>query len=259
MALKLNKPICFFDLETTGIQIATDRIVEISILKVWPNGNKESVTWRVNPEQPIPDQATAIHGIDDAMVANEPNFKALAPKVAQMIKDSDLAGFNSNRFDIPLLAEELLRAEVDIDLRKHAAVDVQTIFHKMEKRTLTAAYKFYCGKELEQAHSAEADTQATYEVLLAQMERYPELGNDVASLAEFSAHKKFADFSGHIQYNEHGQEIFAFGKHKGTPVAQVLAQEPGYFGWLLNADFPRFTKKVLTQIKLRSLNTKSDS
>jgi DNA polymerase-3 subunit epsilon len=243
MALKLNKPICFFDLETTGIQIATDRIVEISILK----------------EQPIPDQATAIHGIDDAMVANEPNFKALAPKVAQMIKDSDLAGFNSNRFDIPLLAEELLRAEVDIDLRKHAAVDVQTIFHKMEKRTLTAAYKFYCGKELEQAHSAEADTQATYEVLLAQMERYPELGNDVASLAEFSAHKKFADFSGHIQYNEHGQEIFAFGKHKGTPVAQVLAQEPGYFGWLLNADFPRFTKKVLTQIKLRSLNTKSDS
>lgn len=257
MVLKLNKPICFFDLETTGVNVATDRIVEISILKVWPNGNKESVTWRVNPEQPIPAQATEIHGINDEMVANEPNFKSLAPKVVHMIKDSDLAGFNSNRFDIPLLAEELLRADMDLDLRKHASVDVQTIFHKMEKRTLTAAYKFYCGKDLEQAHSAEADTQATYEVLQAQLERYPELGTDVASLAEFSAHKKFADFSGHIQYNEQGQEIFAFGKHKGIPVTKVLEEEPGYFGWLINADFPRYTKKVLTQIKLRALNTKS--
>ncbi len=257
MALKLNKPICFFDLETTGVNVDTDRIVEISILKVWPNGNKESVTLRVNPEQSIPPEATAIHGIDDEMVANEPNFKSLAPKIVQLIKDSDLAGFNSNRFDIPLLAEELLRADIDIDLRKHAAIDVQTIFHKMEKRTLTAAYKFYCDKDLEDAHSAEADTLATYEVLQAQLDRYPELGNDVASLAEFSAHKKFADFSGHIQFNEHGQEIFAFGKHKGIPVERVLEQEPGYFGWLLNADFPRYTKKVLTQIKLRALNTKS--
>ncbi len=259
MVLKLNKPICFFDLETTGVQVATDRIVEISILKVWPNGNKESVTWRVNPEQPIPAQATEIHGIDDDMVADQPNFKTLAPKVIQMIKDSDLAGFNSNRFDIPLLAEELLRAEMDIDLRKNAAIDVQTIFHKMEKRTLTAAYKFYCDKDLEQAHSAEADTKATYEVLLAQLERYPELNSDVASLAEFSAHRKTADFAGYIQYDENGQEIFTFGKHKGTPVVKVLEQEPGYFGWLLNADFPRYTKKVLTQIKLRALNTKSDS
>lgn len=259
MALTLNKPICFFDLETTGVQVAMDRIVEISILKVWPNGNKESVTWRVNPEQPIPAQATEIHGIDDAMVADEPNFKTLAPKVVQMIKDSDLAGFNSNRFDIPLLAEELLRAEIDIDLRKHAAIDVQTIFHKMEKRTLTAAYKFYCDKDLENAHSAEADTLATYEVLEAQLERYPELGSDVASLAEFSAHKKFADFAGYLQYDDQGQEIFAFGKHKGTSVARVLEQEPGYFGWLLNADFPRYTKKVLTQIKLRALNTKQNS
>jgi DNA polymerase-3 subunit epsilon len=257
--LKLNKPICFFDLETTGVQVATDRIVEISILKVWPDGNKESVTWRVNPEQPIPAQATEIHGIDDDMVADQPNFKTLAPKVIQMIKDSDLAGFNSNRFDIPLLAEELLRADMDIDLRKNAAIDVQTIFHKMEKRTLTAAYKFYCDKDLEQAHSAEADTKATYEVLLAQLERYPELNSDVASLAEFSAHRKTADFAGYIQYDENGQEIFTFGKHKGTPVVKVLEQEPGYFGWLLNADFPRYTKKVLTQIKLRALNTKSDS
>jgi len=259
MVLKLNKPICFFDLETTGVQVATDRIVEISILKVWPDGNKESVTWRVNPEQPIPAQATEIHGIDDDMVADQPNFKTLAPKVIQMIKDSDLAGFNSNRFDIPLLAEELLRADMDIDLRKNAAIDVQTIFHKMEKRTLTAAYKFYCDKDLEQAHSAEADTKATYEVLLAQLERYPELNRDVASLAEFSAHRKTADFAGYIQYDENGQEIFTFGKHKGTPVVKVLEQEPGYFGWLLNADFPRYTKKVLTQIKLRALNTKSDS
>ena len=176
-----------------------------------------------------------------------------------MIKDSDLAGFNSNRFDIPLLAEELLRADMDIDLRKNAAIDVQTIFHKMEKRTLTAAYKFYCDKDLEQAHSAEADTKATYEVLLAQLKRYPELNSDVASLAEFSAHRKTADFAGYIQYDENGQEIFTFGKHKGTPVVKVLEQEPGYFGWLLNADFPRYTKKVLTQIKLRALNTKSDS
>ena len=258
MALTLNKPICFFDLETTGVQVATDRIVEISILKVWPNGNKESVTWRVNPECSIPPQATEIHGINDEMVADEPNFKTLAPKVVQMIQDSDLAGFNSNRFDIPLLAEELLRAEVDLDLRKNLAVDVQTIFHKMEKRTLTAAYKFYCGKNLEAAHSAEADTNATYEVLLAQLERYPDLASDVPSLAEFSAHKKFADFAGYLHYDKQGREIFGFGKHKGKSVAEVLAKEPGYFGWLLNADFPRYTKKVLTQIKLRGLNTKSE-
>lgn len=257
MALTLNKPICFFDLETTGVQVATDRIVEISILKVWPNGNKESMTWRVNPECIIPPQATEIHGIDNEMVANEPNFKTLAPKVVQMIQDSDLAGFNSNRFDIPLLAEELLRAEIDLDLRKNLAVDVQTIFHKMEKRTLTAAYKFYCGKDLKAAHSAEADTNATYEVLLAQLERYPDLAADVASLAEFSAHKKFADFAGYLHYDKQGQEIFGFGKHKGKSVVEVLAKEPGYFGWLLNADFPRYTKKVLTQIKLRGLNTKS--
>jgi len=256
MGLLLNRPICFFDLETTGIQVATDRIVEISILKVWPNGNKESVTWRVNPAQPIPAQATEIHGIDDAMVAQEPNFKSLAPKVVKMIKDSDLAGFNSNRFDIPLLAEELLRAEVDIDLKKNLAIDVQTIFHKMEKRTLSAAYAFYCGKELTEAHSAEADTMATYEVLQAQLKRYPELAKDVPSLASFSAHKKFADFAGYIHYDDQGQEIFAFGKYKGSKVAEVLAREPGYFGWLLNADFPRYTKKVLTQIKLSVLNTK---
>lgn len=256
MELQLRRPICFFDLETTGINVATDRIVEISVLKVFPNGNKESHTWRVNPEMPIPKESSDIHHITDEMVANEPTFKELAPQVYALLKDSDLGGFNSNRFDIPLLAEELLRAEVDFDLKKSLSVDVQTIFHKMEKRTLEAAYKFYCDKSLENAHSAAADTQATYEVLLSQLERYSELENDVASLAEFSAHKQFADFAGYIGYNKDGLEQFNFGKHKGTLVTDVLENEPGYFGWLLNADFPLYTKKVLTRIKLLGMNNK---
>ena len=247
---------CFFDLETTGVNVASDRIVEISILKVFPNGNRESYTWRVNPEMPIPKQVSAIHGITDEMVANEPTFKELASKIYNLIKDSDLAGFNSNRFDIPLLAEELLRAEIDFDLKKALSVDVQTIFHKMEKRTLEAAYKFYCDKTLENAHSAEADTLATFEVLMAQLERYEELENDVNFLAQFSSHKAFADFAGFIGFNKEGQEIFNFGKYKGTLVEEVLEKEPGYFGWLLNADFPLYTKNVLTRVKLRKLNTK---
>lgn len=256
MKLNLSKPICFFDLETTGINVATDRIVEISILKVFPNGNKESYTWRVNPGIPIPKQASDIHGITDEMVANEPSFKELASKISALLKDSDLAGFNSNRFDIPLLAEELLRADVDFDLKKAMAVDVQTIFHKKEKRTLEAAYKFYCDKNLDNAHSAEADTIATYEVLLSQLEKYNDLENDIASLAAYSAHKQFADFAGYIGYNKQGQEVFNFGKHKGMLVEEVMEKEPGYFGWLLNADFPLYTKKVLTRVKLRKLNNK---
>lgn len=256
MMLKLTKPLCFFDLETTGVQVASDRIVEISILKVFPNGNKESLTLRVNPEMPIPAETTAIHGISDEMVANEPTFKELAPRIYTMIKDSDLAGFNSNRFDIPLLAEELLRAEIDFDLKKAMAIDVQTIFHKMEKRTLEAAYMFYCDKTLVDAHSAEADTLATYEVLKAQLGRYEELENDVTFLSQFSKHKDFADFAGYISYNKKREEVFAFGKHKGKRVVDVLEKEPGYFGWLLNADFPRYTKRVLTRIRLEQLNTK---
>tara|TARA_R110002072_G_scaffold1587_1_gene13336 strand:- start:132742 stop:133515 length:774 start_codon:yes stop_codon:yes gene_type:complete len=256
MDLKLKKPICFFDLETTGVNIATDRIVEISILKVFPNGNKESHTWRVNPEMPIPAATSAIHGITDEMVANEPTFKELAPKVHTLIKDSDLGGYNSNRFDIPLLAEELLRAEIDFDMKKAQSVDVQTIFHKKEKRTLEAAYKFYCDKDLTDAHSAEADTNATYEVLEAQLKRYDDLENDIDFLSNFSAHKSFADFAGYIGYNKEGEEIFSFGKHKGKKVEEVMEKEPGYFGWLLNADFPLYTKKVLTRIKLSKLNTK---
>lgn len=256
MELQLTKPICFFDLETTGVNVASDRIVEISILKVFPNGNKESSTWRVNPGIPIPPGTTAIHGITDEMVANEPTFKELAPKVFQILKDSDLGGFNSNRFDIPLLAEELLRAEIDFDMKKAQSVDVQTIFHKKEKRTLEAAYKFYCDKDLTNAHSAEADTLATYEVLKSQLERYEDLENNVGWLADFSSHRNFADFAGYIGFDKEGREVFSFGKHKGTLVEDVLEKEPGYFGWLLNADFPLYTKKVLTRVKLRKLNNK---
>lgn len=256
MELKLNRPICFFDLETTGVEVAKDRIVEISIFKVFPNGNKESKTWLVNPEIKIPFQVSQIHGITDEKVANEPTFKELSSQVYAMIKDSDLAGFNSDRFDIPLLAEELLRAGVDFDMKNRVSVDVQTIFHKMEERTLSAAYKFYCGQSLENAHSAEADTMATYEILKSQLERYPELENDMKSLSEFTTRKKSVDFAGFIAMNDKGQEIFTFGKHKGALVEKILEEEPGYFGWIQNADFPLYTKKVLTAIKLRKLNNK---
>ena len=256
MQLNLTKPICFFDLETTGINISKDRIVEISILKVFPNGKEESRTWLVNPEMTIPKEVTEIHGITNEKVANEPTFKESAKEIHNMIKDSDLGGFNSNRFDIPLLAEEMLRAEVDFDMKNRLAVDVQTIFHKMEQRTLSAAYKFYCDKDLDNAHSAEADTNATYEVLKAQIAKYDEVENNTKFLAEFSSRKKFADFAGFIAYNKEGNECFTFGKHKGKLVTEVLEKEPGYFGWLLNADFPLYTKKVLTAIKLRSFNNK---
>lgn len=256
MTLNLTKPICFFDLETTGINITTDRIVEIAILKAFPDGKEERKTWLVNPEMPIPAEVTAIHGITDADVADKPTFKELAKEINSMVKDSDLAGFNSNRFDIPLLAEEMLRAGVDFDMKGRVAVDVQTIFHKMEQRTLSAAYKFYCDKNLEDAHSAAADTEATFEVLKAQIARYDELENDTKFLAEFSSRKKFADFAGFIVFNKYNEECFSFGKHKGKRVEDVLNEEPGYFGWLLNADFPLYTKKVLTAIKLRAFNNK---
>lgn len=256
MQLNLTKPICFFDLETTGTNVAKDRIVEVSILKVFPNGNKESKTWLVNPEMEIPDEVVAVHGISNEKVANEPTFKQLSKEIYAMIRDSDLAGFNSDRFDIPLLAEEMLRAEVDFDMKHMVSVDIQTIFHKMEKRTLGAAYTFYCGKNLEDAHSAEADTKATYEVLLAQLERYPELENNVKKLSEFTTRKQSLDFAGFIAKGKDGEPIFTFGKHKGKKVNDVLENEPGYFGWIINADFPLYTKKVLTQIKLSKLNTK---
>ena len=256
MTLNLIKPICFFDLETTGINITNDRIVEIAVLKIHPDGKEERKTWLVNPEMPIPAEVTAIHGISDADIAEKPTFKELAKEIYTMVKDSDLAGFNSNRFDIPLLAEEMLRADVDFDMKGRVAVDVQTIFHKMEQRTLAAAYKFYCDKNLEDAHSAAADTEATYEVLKAQIARYDELENDTKFLAEFSSRKQFADFAGFIIFNKYNEECFSFGKHKGKRVEDVLNDGPGYFGWLLNADFPLYTKKVLTAIKLRAFNNK---
>ncbi len=256
MTLTLTRPICFFDLETTGTNVAKDRIVEISILKVFPNGNKESKTWLVNPEMPIPKESYDIHGISNEKVANEPTFKELSKEIYQMIKECDLGGFNSDRFDIPLLAEEMLRVGVDFDMKNMVSIDVQTIFHKMEKRTLGAAYKFYCDKDLTDAHSAEADTLATYEILLSQLDRYPDLENNVKKLAEFSTHRKFVDLAGFIGLDDDGKEVFAFGKHKGKGVHDVLEKEPGYFGWILNADFPLYTKKVLTQIKLSKLNNK---
>ena len=251
MELNLKKPIVFFDLETTGVNIATDKIVEISILKVFPNGNKESKTWLVNPEIEIPAEASAIHGITNEKVVTEPTFKELAPKVNELIADSDLAGFNSNRFDIPLLAEELMRVGIDFDMKNRKAIDVQVIFHKKEQRTLGAGYQFYCNKELEGAHGAEADTNATYEILLAQLKKYEDIGNTVETLSEFSSHGKRADFAGFILFNDDKQEIFSFGKYKGRTVEEVLTENPGYNAWIQNADFPLYTKKVLKLIKER--------
>lgn len=252
MNLKLHKPLCVFDLETTGIQVAKDRIVEISILKVNPDASRESKTWLVNPEMAIPAETSAIHGITDEKVKDAPTFKEIAGKVMDMISGCDLGGFNSNRFDVPLLAEELLRAGLDFDLSKFKLVDAQTIFHKMEPRNLTAAYQFYCKKELINAHSAEADVLATFEVLDAQVGHYEDLPNDIAGLSEISSYHKFADLAGFIAFDKDDQEIFSFGKYKGQKVKEVFQKDLGYYGWIQNADFPLYTKKVLTGIQLRS-------
>jgi len=241
------------DLETTGVDVATDRIVEISIVKVMPNGDKEIKTKRINPTIPIPAESSAVHGITDADVAQSPTFKEVAKEFSKFIEGCDLGGFNSNKFDIPLLAEEFLRADVDFDVSKRSLVDVQNIFHKLEQRTLSAAYKFYCDKNLDNAHSAEADTVATYEILEAQLEKYPELENNIKFLAEFSQRTNNADLMGRIVFDENGIEVFNFGKHKGKPVEQIFEIEPGYYSWMMNGDFPLYTKKVLTSIKLRGL------
>lgn len=256
MPLNLTKPLAFIDLETTGLNIASDRIVEISIVKVHPNGNKDIVTRRINPTIPISLESTSIHGISDDDVKNEPTFKQMAKELANFIDGCDLAGYNSNKFDIPMLAEEFLRAEVDFDITKRNLVDVQNIFHKMEQRTLSAAYKFYCDKELVDAHSAEADTIATMEILLAQVEKYDSLENNVAFLSEFSKANNNVDLLGRIVYNKNNIEVFNFGKHKGKAVLEVLEKEPGYYHWMMNGDFPLYTKKVLTQIRLKALNEK---
>ena len=251
MKLQLKNPIVFFDLETTGTNIVSDRILEISYHKVSPNGREETKTIRVNPEMHIPESSSAIHGIFDADVADCPTFKTVAKEIMRDIEGCDLAGFNSNRFDIPLLAEELLRADVDVDLMKRKFVDVQVIFHKMEQRTLSAAYKFYCDKDLVGAHGAEADTLATYEVLKAQLDRYPELQNDIDFLAKFTTQSNNVDFAGRIIYNDKGEEVINFGKYKGQKVTDVLKTDMGYYGWIMNSDFSLHTKKVLTNIKLR--------
>lgn len=250
--LKLHKPICFFDLETTGLNVGKDRIVEISVLKVFPNGNKESKTLRVNPEIPISREAQAVHGISNEDVADEPTFKEIAPQIWEMMKDSDLAGYNSNRFDVPLLAEEFMRSGFEFDIDRHRLVDVQVIFYKKEPRDLTTAFKYYCDKDLKDAHSAAADVEATYEVLKAQIEKYEDLENDIRFLSEFTTQKQTADLAGFIGYNDKGDEIFSFGKHKGKKVTEVFDTDPGYYGWIQNADFPLYTKKVLTKIKLQN-------
>lgn len=250
MKLNLKNPIVFFDLETTGISVSNDRIVEICYLKVWPNGNESARTLRINPEMHIPEAATAVHGIHDEDVADCPTFKMVAKEIAAEFEGCDIAGFNSNRFDVPMLAEEFLRANVDIDLSRHRLIDVQVIFHKMEQRTLSAAYKFYCGLNLEDAHSAEGDTRATYEVLKAQLDRYPELKNDMAFLSEYSSFTNNVDFAGRIIYNDNHIEVFNFGKYKGRPVVEVLQRDPGYYDWMMDGDFTLNTKQVLTRIKL---------
>lgn len=252
MKLNLKNPLIFFDLETTGTNINTDRIVEICYLKVHPNGNEEAKTMRINPEMHIPEASSEIHGIYDEDVADSPTFKDVAKDIAKDIEGCDIAGFNSNRFDVPVLVEEFLRVGIDIDLAKRKFIDVQVIYHKLEQRTLSAAYKFYCGKNLEDAHSAEADTRATYEVLKAQLDKYPDaLTNDINFLSEYSSYSKNVDFAGRIIYDNNGVEIFNFGKYKGYPVSEVLHRDPGYFGWIMNGDFTLNTKNVLTKIRLR--------
>jgi len=253
MNLNLTKPLIVFDLETTGINTATDRIVQISMIKISPDGQENKYNYFVNPGMPIPAEATAIHGITDEMVKDKPLFPEIASEIANIINGCDLAGYNSNRFDVPLLAEELLRAEVDIDFSKIKLVDVQNIFYKKEPRTLIAAYHFYCQKDLENAHSSDADTLATYEVLKAQLERYEDIENNVDFLSEYTAQKKTADLAGFVIYNDQGKEIFSFGKYKGRLVEDILEKDQGYFGWIMKSDFPLYTKKVLTRIKLRKM------
>lgn len=264
MKLNLKRPLAFFDLETTGVNVGSDRIVEIAILKAMPDGTEEIKTLRVNPEMSIPLQSSLIHGIYDEHIAQERTFKEVAQELADFIGDADLAGYNSNRFDIPVLLEEFLKAGIDFDMTDRKFVDVQNIFHQMEQRTLRAAYKFYCDKDIVNAHSAEADITATYHVLLAQIERYKDadfedkqgniskpVQNDVEALHLFTNMNKPVDFAGRMVFNEEGQETFNFGKHKGKTVEQVFDIEPSYYAWMKQGDFPLYTKKKLEEIWTR--------
>ncbi len=252
MKLQLKNPIIFFDLETTGLDVANDRIVELCYIKVEPNGNEETKSMRINPERHIPEESSKIHGIWDSDVKDCPTFKQIAASLAATFSGCDLAGFNSNKFDIPMLVEEFMRAGVDIDFSKRKFVDVQNIYHKLERRTLIAAYKYYCGKDLTDAHSAMADTRATYEVLMAQLDRYPDdLKNDVGFLSEFSRIGNNIDFAGRFVYAEDGTELVNFGKHKGKAVKDVLATDPGYYGWVMHGDFTMNTKQVLMKLRFK--------
>lgn len=247
MELKLSKPLCVFDLETTGLQIVTDRIIQIGIVKIFPNGKTENYKALVNPEMKIPEESILIHGITNEEVKNKPLFKDIAPDIVKFIGDADLAGYNSNKFDIPLLAEELIRTKIDFDLSNRHFVDVQNIFHKMEQRTLVAAYQFYCRKSVTDAHDALYDSKITLEVLKAQLSKYEDLESDIASLAEFSrmGELKSYDFAGRLAQKKSGEIVYNFGKHKGKSISMVMKEEPGYHGWMLNADFPLYTKQCL--------------
>ncbi|MCQ2227528.1 MAG: 3'-5' exonuclease [Bacteroidales bacterium] len=252
MELKLTRPIVFFDLETTGTNPSKDKIVEISILKIYPDSHEEVSTFRINPGMHIPEQSTLVHKITDEDVKDKPKFRDIAPTLMKILEGCDIGGYNSNKFDIPLLAEEFYNAGCEIDFRRHHFVDVQNIFYKKEQRTLVAAYKFYCDKDLEGAHAAEADIRATYEVLKAQLDRYPDLQNDIAFLSEYTTMKKTADYAGRIGYNDKGEEVFNFGKHIGKRVVDVFAQDPSYYDWMMKGDFPQDTKHVLMQLKVKS-------
>lgn len=255
MQLSLVRPLVFFDLETTGLKIGVDRIVEISLLKALPNGDIKQITQLINPEMPIPKVSTDIHGITDNDVVNAPTFKAFANKLNDFLIDCDFAGYNSNYFDIPVLVEEFLRVGVDFEIKGRKFIDVQSIFHQNEPRDLKAAYKFYCEKELIGHHGAEADIKATYEILLSQLQRYPHIQNDVAFLHRYtSRNNRSVDLAGRIVLNDQDIEVFNFGKHKGVPVKEVLKKEPGYYDWMMKGEFPNYTKKVLTGIKLSLRN-----
>ncbi|HNP48937.1 MAG TPA: 3'-5' exonuclease [Bacteroidia bacterium] len=254
MQLQLKRPIVFLDLETTGVNVGADRIVEIALLKIFPNGNRDSKNMRINPTIPIPLEASKVHGIYDPDVADSPKFSDVAKDLNTFLGGSDLGGYNSNKFDIPLLIEEFTRCGIIFDLSDRKLIDVQNIFHKMEQRTLAAAYKFYCDKDLTNAHSAEADTLATYEVLLSQLEKYDSLKNDVDFLAQFSSITKNVDLAGRIVFNEKGEEVFNFGKYKGKLVKEVFKTEPSYYDWMMKGDFATNTKNVITQLRLKEFN-----
>ena len=249
--IQLTRPIVFLDIESTGLNIGTDRIVELALLKVSGDGNRLTKTYRVNPEMPIPPEVTLIHGISDSDVADSPTFRMIAGEVAALIKGCDLGGYNSDKFDIPLLAEEFARADFDIDLKENKFVDVQAIFFLKEPRNLSAAYKFYCNKDLTNAHSAMADVEATWEVLQAQLERYPDLGRTVDALSELRQGNRFVDFAGRVVLDDEGKEVFNFGKHKGRRVLDVFSREESYYRWMMEGDFPAYTKKVITRLYLQ--------